>query len=310
MSGGHHHHHNHHGQHGAGVRVYALPLVLTLAYAALELAGGLWTGSLALAGDAGHMFSDALALCLAAFAAWLSRRPAGRRHTYGWSRAEVIGALINGMLMLGVVILIVVEAVQRLLQPRPVMGGAVIAIALLGLCINALVAWLLSRGDDSLNTRAALLHVMGDLVSSIAAVIAGVVVYFTGWSLIDPLLSMLIAVLISLSTVRLLREALHVLMEGVPASFDVEGIGRGLAGVPGVTSVHDLHVWSLGTHNVALSAHVEIERLEDWPGILRRAQSLLHDDFGIDHATLQPERAVDRRPTVPVTLWPRGVRPS
>ena len=308
-----HHHHHHHGHahdDGEGRPSYALALAITLAYAVVELAGGLMSGSLALASDAGHMFSDALALALAAGAAWIARRPPGLKHSYGLARAEVIGATLNGLIMLGIIVFLVVEAVQRLLDPRPVAAGAVMFIAAIGLFVNVAVMFVLSRGHSDLNSRAAMLHVLGDLVSSLAALIAGAVVYFTDWVLIDPILSLLIAVLILGTTLRLLRDTVHVLMEGVPGAFDMAQVGGALAGVAGVVTVHDLHIWSIGSERAALSAHVDIERLEDWPRILQASREMLHADYGIDHVTLQPE-LVDPRPhRATVTVWPRGQRPS
>jgi cobalt-zinc-cadmium efflux system protein len=311
MSAHDHSNHGHGHAHGGDARrpAYLAAMSLTLAYAVVELTAGLWSGSLALASDAGHMFSDSLALALAAAAAWLARRPPGLKHSYGLARAEVIGASLNGLLMLGIIVVLVVEAVQRLLHPRPVMAGAVMIIATIGLVVNAGVAFALSRGHRDLNVRAALLHVFGDLVSSLAAVIAGAVIYFTNWILIDPILSLVIAVLILISTLGLLRDTLHVLMEGVPSAVDFTEIGNALASVQGVAAVHDLHVWSIGSERAALSAHVEIERLDDWPGILRICRDLLHERYAIDHVTLQPELALQPAEAT-VTIWPRGQRPT
>jgi cobalt-zinc-cadmium efflux system protein len=296
--------------HDAGRPAFIAALSITLAYAFVELAGGLWSGSLALASDAGHMFSDAAALTVAAGAAWLARRPPGLKHSYGLARAEVIGATLNGLVMLAIIVVLVVEAVQRLLAPRPVMAGAVMLIAVVGLAVNAAVAYVLSRGHHDLNVRAALIHVLGDLVSSLAAVIAGAVIYFTGWLLIDPILSLVIAALILLSTLQLLKDTVHVLMEGVPAQVDLAEIGAALAGVTGVSAVHDLHVWSIGSARAALSAHVEIERLEEWPAILHASQALLRQRFDVSHVTLQPELTLRRPSQAIVTLWPRGHKPS
>jgi cobalt-zinc-cadmium efflux system protein len=306
----HPHHHHAHG-HDSGQPAYLFALLITLAYAFVELAGGWWSDSLALASDAGHMFSDSLALGLASGAAWLARRPPGLKHSYGLARAEVLGAALNGLLMLAIIVVLVVEAVQRLLAPRPVLAGAVMVIATIGLLMNAAVAYVLSRGArDDLNVRGALIHVLGDLLSSFAAVIAGAVIYFTDWVLIDPILSLVIAGLILVSTLRLLRDTLHVLMEGVPAAVDLTEIGTRLASLAGVSAVHDLHVWSIGSARAALSAHVEIDRLDEWPAILQSAQELLHARYGIDHVTLQPELALRRPSQATVTIWPRGQRPS
>lgn len=308
----HGHAHGHAHAHEPDRPAFVAALAITFAYAFVELGGGIWSGSLALASDAGHMFSDSLALGLAAGAAWLARRPPGVRHSYGLARAEVIGATVNGLLMLGIIVVLVVEAVERLLQPRAVAAIPVMAIAAVGLAVNAGVAFILSRGHRTLNVRGALVHVMGDLLSSVAALIAGAVIYATGWYLIDPILSLAIAALILLTTLKLLRDALHVLMEGVPAAVDFAEIGAALAGLHGVAAVHDLHVWSIGSERAALSAHLEIERIDSWPALLQSAQATLRERFGIEHVTLQPEVVSGLRlpREAKVTLWPRGERPT
>jgi len=299
------HAHTHHQPPASRRRpAFVAALLITFAYALVELAGGLWSGSLALVSDAGHMFSDAIALGFAAIAAWLALRPASLRHSYGWARAEVIGAMINSLIMLGIIVMLVVEAVQRLLAPQPVIAGGVMLIAFIGLVVNAVVAFMMSRSEHNLNARAAMLHVMGDLISSVAALIAGAVIYATGWLLIDPILSLVIAALILVSTLRLLRDTLHVLMEGVPASVDLAQIGKALAKVPGVASVHDLHVWGITPESMALSAHLDVDDLAGWAAILEAARKVLHDRFGIDHVTLQPEERGAEQPQV-VRLWPR-----
>lgn len=277
-----------HTQHRRRPR-FLLPLVLTAAYAAVEFAGGLWSGSLALLGDAGHMVSDAVALAVAAIAASLARRPPGVGHSYGWQRAEVIGAFLNGVLMLAIVVMLVVEAVARLLGPREVAAGAVIAIALIGMMVNVICIVLLGRGERDLGARAARLHVLADLASSFAALVAGVVIHFTGWFPVDPILSLVIGALILVSTQKVLRDAVHVLMEGVPPAIELAAIGQALAAVPGVAEVHDLHVWSIAPDSVALSAHLEITDLQRWPVILTEASAMLQARYGIGHVTLQPE---------------------
>jgi cobalt-zinc-cadmium efflux system protein len=224
----------------------------------------------------------------------------------------VIGASLNGLLMLAIIVVLVVEAVQRLLEPKPVLAAAVMAIAAVGLVVNAAVAFILSRGQHTLNVRGALVHVIGDLLSSVAALIAGAVIYVTGWLLIDPILSIFIAVLILTTTLKLLRDTLHVLMEGVPRAVDIAEIGGALAGLAGVSEVHDLHVWTIGSDRAALSAHLEIDRLDAWPVILQEAQRVLRERFAVDHVTLQPEVPTGVRlpKQAKVTIWPRGERPS
>ncbi|GAB4292042.1 MAG: cation diffusion facilitator family transporter [Thiohalomonadaceae bacterium] len=284
----HDHTHPHHGHlpHALGTA-----LLLTLGYAGVEAAVGLWSGSLALLGDAGHMLTDATALGLAALAARLALRPPSALHSYGLSRSEVLAALLNALFMLGVVALIAWEALQRLQAPAPVQELAVMFTAAIGLLINGTVAWVLLRGDGSLNVRAALLHVLGDLLGSVAALVAGAVIWLTGWTPIDPLLALLICGLILYSTLNILREALHVMMEGVPLHLRLNEVGQAMAGVAGVRSVHDLHIWTLGAGRIALSAHIVLDRLTDWERVFPQLELLLHERYAIDHLTLQPETA-------------------
>jgi cobalt-zinc-cadmium efflux system protein len=279
-----HHHHDHPHRHALG-----FALLLTLGYAAVEAAVGLWSGSLALLGDAGHMVTDASALGIAALAARLALQPPSPRHSYGMARIEVLAALLNALLMLGVVAFIAWEALERLQNPAPVQGVAVMVTAAIGLLINGSVAWVLTHGEATLNVRAALLHVMGDLLGSVAALAAGAVIWLTGWTPIDPLLALVICVLILYSTLNILREALHVMMEGVPLHMELAEVGRAMAAVEQVRSVHDLHIWTLGSGRIALSAHVVLHRLNDWEQLLPQLERLLLERYGIDHVTLQPE---------------------
>ena len=281
--GGHHHHHT-----GQG-RTLVIALLLTLSFAGVEALAGWWSGSLALLSDAAHMLTDSSALGLAAGAAWLARRPPSARHSYGLVRAEVMAALFNSLLMLVLIGFIVHEAIDRFGTPREIKGHAVIGVAVIGLAINLVVAWVLSRGEHTLNNRAALLHVLGDALGSVAAIAAGVVIVTTGWSPIDPLLSLLVAVLILVSALRLLREVVHVLMEGVPGHIRLKDVGQDLAALDGVLRVHDLHVWTLASGTIALSAHLEIHNLDEWPVILAAARQMMDAQHGIQHVTLQPE---------------------
>jgi len=282
-----HHHHPPHTH--AGGRSLIWSFALTFGFAIVEGAGGWWADSLALLGDAGHMISDAAALGLAALAAWVAKRPPSVRHSYGLGRAEVVAAIGNSLFMVMVVAAIAVAAVMRLQTPVPVKGGAVIGVALAGLMINLIVAWVLSRGERTLNTRAALLHVMGDLLGSVAALTAGIVIYTTGWTPIDPLLSLFICALILYSSVRLLREALHIIMEGVPHDLDLREVGGAMAALHGVSSIHDLHIWTLSSGKPMLSAHAVISDMAHWEETRAALQTLLQDRFGIDHITVQPE---------------------
>ncbi|MHB1173937.1 MAG: cation diffusion facilitator family transporter [Sulfuriferula sp.] len=296
----HGHNHHHHGSGGLGIAFW-----LTLGFAAVEAGGGWWAGSLALISDAGHMLIDALALGLAAFAGWLALRPASYRHSYGLVRAEVVAALVNSVLMLALMLGIVWEAIARLNAPQPVQGGTVMVIASIGLMVNIFVAYQLSRGEQTLNVRAALLHVLGDMLGSVAALAAGAVIYFTGWLPIDALLSLFVVALILVSSIRLLREALHILMEGVPKNLDLPEVGLAMAQTAGVTSVHDLHIWTLASGKVSLSAHLEIPAMQDWPGILHSTRQMLHTRFDIDHVTLQPELPAAQLEQVGIPFYPR-----
>jgi cobalt-zinc-cadmium efflux system protein len=284
-----HDHAHEHGQAGPGGMTLMWAMALTLSYAAVEFAAGWWFGSLALMSDAGHMVSDAAALALAWFAAWLSQRPPGSRHSFGLARAEVIAAFVNGLALLLVVLLIAVEAVKRLMAPPDVQGLGVMGVASVGLLLNLAVAFILSRSERTLNRRAALLHVLADVLGSFAALLAGAVIYFTGWKPIDPILSLAIAVLILGSTIHLLREALHVLMEGVPRSIRLDEVGKALARIPDVRDAHDLHIWHISSGQVALSAHLRVASLQRWPEVLEEARAILARRFGIAHVTLQPE---------------------
>ena len=292
--------HNHPARHRVpgGIRVFLLALLLTLGFAAVEIVAGIWAHSLTLLGDAGHMATDGAALGIALLAAWIALKPASVRHTYGFGRMEVMAALINTLLMLVIAAAIVTEAVLRMRHPPVVHARVVMIIGLLGLGANWTIYKVLKQGDNSLNVRAALLHVLGDMLGSLAALVAGIVIYFTGWFPIDPLLSLFIALLILISGLRLLRDASRVLLEGVPPGLDLATIGLSMAGVDGVRSVHDLHIWSLSSSEVSLSAHIVIDRMDAWQPILLSLQDHLYRSYGIEHATLQPEPEILAR--VPV----------
>lgn len=307
---GHHHKaHDHHGHSHAPPddrRILFLALALTLGFAGIEAVAGLISGSLALLGDAGHMVTDSMALALAAFAAVVARKPPTQRLSYGFNRAEAVAGLTNGLFMLALIGWLLWQSVHRLINPVAVHGNTVATVALIGLVINLTVAWLLSRGEQNLNTRGALLHVMGDLLGSVAALASGLVISYTGWTPIDPLLTMLIAGLILGSTLNLLRSAVRTLMEGVPPGISLPEVGRRLARESGVLAVHDLHIWSLDSKRVALSAHVVLRKLDDWPLLLDRLREVLEHEFAIGHTTLQPEVV----PDAPVSLKRRNTPPS
>jgi cobalt-zinc-cadmium efflux system protein len=274
-------------------------VILTLAFAGFEALAGWWSGSLALLGDAGHMLSDAVALAIAALAARIALLPPSPRHSFGMARADLVAALVNAAFMLAVVALLTIEAVDRLRKPVEIQGAAVTVVAAAGLALNLGIAWMLSRGGHDLNVRAALLHVIGDVLGSIAALVSGVLVMLTGWTRVDPALTFVIAALIGFSSLRLAREALHGLMEGVPFHLSLPEIGKAMATVPGVVSVHDLHIWSISGQRVALSAHLVLSDMGEWNPVLKRLRSLLQERFDIEHVTLQPEHAAsDMQPLI------------
>jgi cobalt-zinc-cadmium efflux system protein len=279
----------HHVGHEQGGSTLFKALFFTLAFAIVEAIAGVWSGSLALLSDAGHMLTDSTALGLAALAAWLAQKPPSNKHTYGLVRLEILAALFNSLLMFGLITFIVIEAIHRLANPQPVMGGAVMLVAFIGLLVNLIVAWMLKHGGDGINTRAALLHVMGDLLGSIAALISGAVIWATGFMPIDPMLSLLVSGLILLSAWRLLMESLHVLMEAVPAHVSLDNVAFDLNEIPGVRRVHDLHIWTLSSGQIALSAHLELDSFDDWDRILKVSRARLDQSHGIRHVTLQAE---------------------
>jgi cobalt-zinc-cadmium efflux system protein len=284
------HGHNH-GGNGGSHRALLWALTFTALFAVVEALTGWWAHSLALLGDAGHMLTDSVALGLGAVAAWMSRKPPSLRHSYGLKRAEVLGALLNVIFMLGVIVYIGIEALQRLASPEPVNGGAVMLVAGIGLLVNLGAAWVLHRGEQNLNVRGALLHVFGDLLGSVAALAAGAVIWWTGWYRIDPILSAFIGALILFGSLRLLRDVVHIIMEGVPRNMSLEDLGQAMADVACVAHVHDLHVWALDSSTYAVSAHVVIDDMADWSRCRRQVEEKLADRFGIAHSTLQPEVA-------------------
>jgi len=250
---------------------------------------GLWSGSLALLADAGHMLTDSLGLITAFAAARLAQRPADAEYTYGFGRFEVVAAALNALVMFGLVIAIAWGAVQRFARPVEIEGLAVVLVALLGLGINVAVLLTLRAGAQSINVRGAMLHVLGDMMGSVAALTAGLVVWLTGWTPIDPLLSLIVCGLLLTSAARLLRDAFDVVLERVPRGMSVSAVGSSMAAVPGVKGVHDLHIWTASSDTVALSAHVVVERLADWESVLPAMKQHLHEVHGIEHVTLQPE---------------------
>lgn len=273
-------------------RRVALVLPLSAAYMLAEVAGGLVTGSLALLADAGHMLSDVLALGLTLLAMWAAARPASETRTYGHFRAEVLAALVNAATLLAVAGVVLVEAWSRFRAPPEVMGAPMLAVAAGGLVVNLVGLWLLSGSRSAnLNVRGAWLHVLGDALGSVSAIASGALVWAFGWNWADPVASAGIGLLILRSSWALAAEALSVLMEGTPRSLDAGAVRRALLGIEGVAGVHDLHVWSISTGMTNLSCHLVRSASAQEAPILREAQLLLAQQFGIEHATIQVEAA-------------------
>jgi cobalt-zinc-cadmium efflux system protein len=263
-------------------------LGLTLAFTVVEVAGGIWTDSLALLADAGHMLSDNIAITLALVAVTLASRPSTPTRSFGLQRAEILAAFVNGLTLVLVSGWIIWEAVKRLDDTPEILGGWMLVVALIGLLVNATAAWILIRsGRKSLNIEAALRHVVADLLGSGAVLVAALVIVTTGWTLVDPLVSIGIALLIVASAWGVLRDSTSILMESTPSEIDAKAVAEAIVAVPGVTSVHDLHVWRITSGFDALAAHVLVGRGEDCHALRREIEQALGARFGISHTTLQ-----------------------
>jgi cobalt-zinc-cadmium efflux system protein len=271
-----------------------IALVITSTFLVAEVIGGLLTNSLALLADAGHMATDVAALALSLFAVWLARRPATPQRSFGFYRAEILAALINAVTLVLISLYIFWEAFQRLDEPPEVDSGPMLIVAFAGLAANVASAWVLTRGgghEHNLNTRGAFLHVVGDMLGSVGAIIAALVMLATGWYLADPILSAGIGLLILWSSWRLLRESVEVLLEVTPAHIDAREVQTAMTAVPGVVGVHDLHIWTVTSGLVAMSGHVEVTPDSRWHSTLDELSGLLRRQFGIAHVTLQPEQS-------------------
>ncbi|HUD95994.1 MAG TPA: cation diffusion facilitator family transporter [Woeseiaceae bacterium] len=269
-----------------------IALVLTGAFMLVEVVGGVLSGSLALLADAGHMLTDSLALALALLAFRLSLRPADPKRSYGYHRFQTLAAFVNGLGLLGIVLWILVEAAGRLLAPPPIQGGMMLAVAAGGLLVNFVVFLILHGGDrENLNMRGAMLHVIGDLLGSIAAISAAVVVILTGWLPIDPLLSVVVAGLILRSAWQLVRRSAHILLEGTPETLDVSGMQQSLiAALPQIASIHHVHVWGLTPQRLMLTMHVSLNGdIRDATIVVRKIKQVLQAEFGVRHSTIEIE---------------------
>ncbi|HEY7731354.1 MAG TPA: cation diffusion facilitator family transporter [Gaiellaceae bacterium] len=291
MSGSGHAHHAH-ARGADDRRALGAALALVLGFAAVEVVGGLFADSLALLADAAHMLSDAFSLALALGASWLAARPASPQRSFGFRRAEILAALVNGLLLVALALWIFVEAARRLGSPPTVDGGTMLAIGAIGLAVNVLAARLLWRASgESLNVRAALRHVFADLLGSVGVVLAAILVLAAGWERADPVVSIVIGALVLASAWGVLRDSAGILLEAAPAGLDVGELGRTMAAHPGVVGVHDLHVWTITSGFPSLSAHVVVEAGADCHDVRAALEQVLHDRFGLDHTTLQVEHA-------------------
>jgi cobalt-zinc-cadmium efflux system protein len=286
--------HHHHGPMREGeAKRLSLALVLALVAMLAEGIGGWVSHSLALLSDAGHMLADAAAISLSLFAVRIASRPADARRTFGYYRLEILAALLNGAVLIAIALAIAFEAWQRLLHPRPVHVRVVVLLALFGIALNAAGMWLTHTRDSSMNLRSTFLHLAGDLLNSVGVLASALIIGWTGRTEADPIISFLIAGTIVWSAVRLCREAVDVLLEGVPAHLDFSEVNRALGDVPGVAAVHDLHVWTITSGLVALSCHIVVTcegpdcRSHD--EILTDARQVLRDRFRIEHTTIQFE---------------------
>lgn len=271
---------------------FILSLTLTGAIFLAEVVGGLWTGSLALLSDAAHVFMDIFALGMSYGALRLAALPPDDRHTYGFHRLQVLAALANGATLLLVAFEIFREAWERFRNPAPVLAGPMLIVAVVGLAVNLIVALVLREHDHhDLNVRSAFLHVLGDALASIGVIGAGVVILFTGWTVVDPLVSAAIGVILLLGSGRVLRESLHILAEGMPEGLKASQVAEAMRGVAGVVEVHDLHVWTVAPGYVALSAHVVLadQALSQTQEVMAGLKRALADEFGIEHTTIQFE---------------------
>ena len=287
------HNHDHGHTHAANKKSLLISFILITAFMIVEAIGGFLTNSLALLSDAGHMLSDAISLGVAFFAFTLGERVANYSKTFGYRRFEILAAVFNGVTLVIIAVFIFYEAFNRFSNPPEVASTGMLVIATIGLLVNILVAWILMRGDtkENLNLRAAFLHVLGDLLGSVGAIVAALLIIFFGWGWADPLASVIVAVLILISGVRVTNDSFHILMEGTPKNVDINHIIQTIEGMSEVESIHDLHVWSITSGQNALSCHVVVDHelsIQACQGILRKIENEL-ETLGIGHVTIQLE---------------------
>ncbi len=286
----HHHHHGHAHRHGTR-KTLIWSLIITILFVAAEAAAGWWSSSLALLSDAGHNFTDAFGLGLAAAAFTLGSRPGDHIKTFGYQRSGVLAAFLNALMLVVLSIILIWESYQRLLAPEPVADNIMLIIASIGLVVNVAIAWGLGGHGGDLNLRAAFLHQVGDAASCVAIIIGAVVIHFTGWFAIDPLLSIGMSLVIIWTAWDIFKDSLNILLEGMPKGMNLAEVTREMRSVKGVADVHDLHIWSLGSDAAALSCHLVIDdmQMSESELILKHVNHVLADHFHIHHTTIQFE---------------------
>ncbi|MBC1490012.1 cation transporter [Listeria sp. FSL L7-1485] len=287
----HAHGHNHNHAHNANKKALFTSFILIATFMVVEVIGGIMTNSLALLSDAGHMLSDAVALGLSLAAFKFGEKAANANKTYGYKRFEILAAFLNGLTLVGISVFIFYEAIGRFFNPPQVVGPGMMTIAVIGLLVNILVAWILMKGDTSgnLNMRSAFLHVLGDLLGSVGAIVAALLIIFLGWNIADPIASVIVAMLILISGWRVLKDAVHILMEGKPANVNMEEVKTFFENQDGVESVHDLHVWAITSDFNSLTAHLTVKEDADRDKILAEIEAYLRENYSLEHSTIQLE---------------------
>ncbi|MGZ0086831.1 cation diffusion facilitator family transporter [Caldibacillus thermoamylovorans] len=270
-------------------------LALTILFTAVEIAGGILSNSLALLSDSAHMASDVLALGLSMIALYLATRPPNPRFTFGFLRFEIITSFLNGLTLAVIALWILWEGIQRFLHPQPIQFRLMLGIAAIGLVVNATLTIVLSRStkaEDNLNVQSALWHFIGDLISSIGVIVSALLIYWTGWTVFDPIISLVIAAIIFTGGAKIMRESYLILMEAVPERFDLEQIRADIRTIEGVEDVHDMHLWAISTDHYSLSAHVFVNEHIQPLCVILAVNELLKKKYGIEHATIQVEHAM------------------
>lgn len=286
-----HSNHSHSHKHNANKKALRISFILIASFMLVEFIGGFLTNSLALISDAGHMLSDAVALGLSLSALLLGERPATNKKTYGYKRFEILVALLNGVILVLLSIFICIEAIKRFSHPAEVMGSGMIIISTIGLIINIIVAYILwkSEASENLNIKSAFMHVMGDLLGSVGAITAALLIILFGWNIADPIASIIVSILVLYSGWNILKESINILMEGTPSNVNSDAIIKALKAIPGVTGVHDLHIWMITSDFPTLTVHLDVENNCDRDRMLEKAIQCVKEVSGIKHITIQIE---------------------